>query len=140
MERNYYAPNRIQYVLIVIAVFQNGSCENESILRAVVRCDCVKFGYDEGVSAVGTARDGASARRSAAAAGLEKAAAAASRRVAAKGYATGFYFPAPRCGCSQLPLLAAQAPGLSQQRQRLPPPPGVGCGAGVGKRGESGRG
>ncbi len=54
-----------------------------------------------------------------------------------------FYFPAPRCGGSQLPLLVAPAPGPSPQRHRFPllpaPPPGIGGGAGVGGSGKRGR-
>ena len=53
-----------------------------------------------------------------------------------------FYFPAPRCGGSRLPLLVAPAPGPSPQRHRFPllpaPPPGIGAGAGVGGSGERG--
>ncbi len=47
-----------------------------------------------------------------------------------------FYFPAPRCGRSRLPLLAALAQGPSPQRHRLPllPAPGIGDG-GSGERG-----
>ena len=53
-----------------------------------------------------------------------------------------FYFPAPRCGGSRLPLLVAPAPGPSLQRHRfplLPAPPGIGGAAGVGGSGERGR-
>ena len=48
-----------------------------------------------------------------------------------------FYFPAPRCGGSRLPLLVAPAPGPSPQRHRLPllplqaPLPGIGGGSSV---------
>ena len=53
-----------------------------------------------------------------------------------------FYFPAPRCGGSRLPLLVAPAPGPSLQRHRfplLPAPPGIGGAAGVGGSWERGR-
>jgi hypothetical protein len=54
-----------------------------------------------------------------------------------------FYFPAPRCGHSRLPLLLAPALGPSPQRHLLPllaaPPPGIGGGSGVGGSGKKGR-
>ncbi len=53
-----------------------------------------------------------------------------------------FYFPAPRCGGSRLPLLVVPAPGLLPQLHRLPslpaPPPGIGGGGCVGGSGERG--